>query len=89
MFKTLILVLLTSQIQEPHDLYGIKLEIVNKPEIKRDLVESWYDRVSIDVVDEDSRLSLHILEELEMRRVHLNRVFKIKYKKNGDVPGFV
>lgn len=89
MFTPLIFLLLAGQIQEPYEFYGIKLEIVNKPEIKRDLVESWYDRVSVDVVDEDSRLAFHIIEELEMRRLHLNRVFKIKFRKNGDVPGFV
>lgn len=66
MFTPLIFLLLAGQIQEPYEFYGIKLEIVNKPEIKRDLVESWYDRVSVDVVDEDSRLAFHIIEELEI-----------------------
>lgn len=76
------------QSQDRSDFYGEKLEIVNKPEIKRDLERDWTQYYP-DPVDEDSRYELSILEELETRKQHLKKVFKITFKKDGDLPSVV
>lgn len=76
------------QSQSRSDFYGVKLEVVNKPEIKRDLARDW-SKYYPEPVDEDSRYELFLLEELETRRQHLLEVFKITFKEDGDLPRFI
>jgi hypothetical protein len=77
------------QLQKRTDFYGIRLSVANKQEIKRDLTVSWFDRVKVDPTDEDTRALLHIVERLEARRLHLNKVFKFNFIGSGDVSGII
>lgn len=76
------------QSQKRSDFYGVKLKVINKPDLERDMKRSW-ERHYPDPIDEDSRYLLSILEDLEYRRVHLNEVFDLSYHKDGDLPAFV
>jgi hypothetical protein len=76
------------QEQNKSDFYGIKLKVINKPEIKKDLSRDWTKHYP-NPTDESSRHLLFVLEELESRKLHILEVFDITFSEDGDLPGIV
>jgi len=90
--KLLLLLALIGQLDksrnERSDFYPVKLTVANHAEMERDFSVSWEKRWPVEVIDEDSRYEAHLVEELEERRLHLNRIFQIRFVENGDVSSF-
>lgn len=69
---------------QTREVFTLKIEIVNIPQIQRDLQRDWTD--GIDPVDEDSRAIYHIGEEMNERARRILERCEIVYKEDGDYP---
>ena len=79
--QTIILLAAMMQTQTRED-FTLKIEIVNIPQIQRDLQREWTS--GVDPIDEDSRAVYHVAEQLNERSRRILERCKITYKKDGD-----
>jgi hypothetical protein len=78
--------ILCCQIQKV-DEFTLKVEIVNIPQIERDLNRDWTS--VIEPIDENSRLIYHVGEMMNARADKIKSRLKLKYTENGDLPGYI
>lgn len=81
MYAIMLAALMQTQTRED---FTLKIEIVNIPQIQRDLQRDW--TAGIDPVDEDSRATYHVGEEMNQRSRRILDACKITHKKDGDNP---
>ena len=81
MYALILAAIMQSQGRED---FTLKIEIVNIPQIQRDLQRDW--TAGIDPVDEDSRAVYHIGEEMNERARRILKRCDITYKEDGDYP---
>lgn len=79
MYAIILAAIMQSQGRED---FTLKIEIVNIPQIQRDLQRDW--TTGIDPVDEDSRATYHVGEEMNRRSRRILGRCKITHKKDGD-----